>query len=369
MNQVNGKKHTGVFILVLLSLLTVSCADLSENHRVAAAASLPNEPDQVTVPVYILIYGVTFENIDTKIQTIMEYLERGTMYHGSGEPFVDFEVYKIATAKPIKVPQMQDSHLADYEAIYFENGVDNLCELAREGKFKQIWVFSNGVGGTMREVVDNGPIWQNTLWTNVPDCGVQLTTVGNHYKREAEYAVEAHIHRYEFFFSEHFAFAFNKQSEVPYESPNTPCIGSDPNDQWGWCVEDYITGYGDIPEASAVGFTGGALNEDGIAQCGWAHYPPNITWAYREEHGDASRYVYNYTGKVRSTCRNWRLDVNPEEIAEEIDCTAWGCNILGNNNQAEYFVWWMQNIPGKNNENFDEQGNPMPNWWAALFAE
>jgi hypothetical protein len=57
------------------------------------------------------------------------------------------------------------------------------------------------------------------------------------------------------------------------------------------------------------------------------------------------------------------------DIAEEIDCTAWGCDIPGNNNQAEYFVWWMQNIPGPNNVNFDEQGNPMPNWWAELYAE
>ena len=369
MNGNINKKVTGIFILMLFGLLSVSCSKLVISPEDVSAASLPQEPNQINIPVYILIYGLPFNDIESKTLEIMDYLERGTMYHGSGEPFLDFEIYKIATAKPISIPQLTDSDLADYEAIYYENGVDNLCELAQSGKIKQVWVWGNGTGGAMREVVDNGPTWQNTLWTNVPDCGVQVTTVGNHFKMDAQYAVEAHIHRYEFFFSTRFAYTFNKQSGIPYNTPNTPCTGSDPNDQWGWCVEDYIAGYGDIIEASANGYTGGALNENDIAQCGWAHYPPNITWAYRQEHGDASRYVYDYTGTVLSTCRSWRLDVDPSEIAEEIDCTAWGCNIPGNNNQAEYFVWWMQNIPGPNNTNFDENGNPMPNWWAALYAE
>jgi hypothetical protein len=196
-----------------------------------------------------------------------------------------------------------------------------------------------------------------------------VTTVGNHFKMDPQYAVEAHVHRYEFFFSQHFAYAFNKQADISYEIPGTACAGSDPNDQWGWCVEDYISGYGDIPEASPHGFTCGAMEENDIAGCGWAHYPPNITWTYRQTRHDASRYVYDYTGTVRSTCRHWRLDVDPAEIAEEINCTAWGCDIPGNNNQAEYFVWWMQNIPGPNNVNFDASGNPMPNWWAALYAD
>jgi hypothetical protein len=134
-------------------------------------------------------------------------------------------------------------------------------------------------------------------------------------------------------------------------------------------VEDFVAGYYGVDEASVNGFTRGALNEDDIAGCGWAHFPPNITWAYRLQHKDTSRYVYDYTGNILSTCRNWRLDLEPVDIAEEINCTAWGCDIPGNNNQAEYFVWWMQNIPGPDNINFDEQGNPMPNWWTELFVE
>ena len=369
MNANTSKKVIGIIVLVLFGLISVSCANISAGREVAIAASLQPESNQVHVPVYVLIYGVALNDIEAKTLEIMDFLERGTIYHGSGDPFLDFEIYKIATAKSVIVPKLEDSDLADYEAIYFENGIDDLCALAQAGKIKQIWVWGNGIGGQMREVVDNGPVWQNTLWTNVPDCGAQLATVGNNFKMEGQYAVEAHMHRYEQFFKMRFAYAFNKQSAIPYEMPGTSCASSDPSDQWGWCVEEFIVGYDDVNEASAVGFTGGAMDSNDIAQCGWAHYPPNITWEYRQGHEDASRYIYDYTGTVLSTCRNWRLDVDPAEIAKAIDCTAWGCNIPGNNNQAEYFVWWMQNIPGPNNTNYDEQGNPMLNWWAVLYAE
>ena len=369
MNGQSHKKYIKIVVLVIFGLLSTSCKDNSVSANVAVAVSLPSTHSQVKVPVYVLIYGVPPINLEGKVLEIMNYLERGTMYHGSGDPFLDFEVYKTAIAKPYTIPKSADGILADYEAIYFDNGIDNLCQLAQEGKIKQVWVWGNGLGGHMWEAVDNGPVWQNSFGTNVPDCGVQLSTFGNHFKMDVEYAVEAHVHRYEQFFNTHFTYVFNKQSEIPYEKPGTICTGSDPSDLWGWCVEDFLAGFFSVENASVNGYTGGALDENDIAQCGWAHYPPNITWEYRQEHRDSSRYIYDYRGKVLSTCRNWRLDVDPVEIAEKIDCTAWGCNIPGNNNQAEYFVWWMQNIPGPNNVNYDEQGNPMPNWWAALYTE
>jgi len=332
------------------------------------AASLPQGSAPVKVPVYVLEYGLSFVDIEAMTLEIMTYLERGTMYHGTGEAFLDFEVYKVATARPLLIPKLANSDLADYEAIYFENGVDDLCALARKGKIRQVWVWGNGRGGQMEETVDNGPVWQDTMGTNVPNCGVQLTTVGNHRNMPVASAVEAHVHRYERFFNHRFTYAFNKQTAIPYAPPGSHCVGSDPNDVWGWCVEDFVAGYFGVTRASVAGYTGGALDSNDIAQCGWAHYPPNITWEYRRTHRDASRYIYDYTGSVLSTCRNWRLDVDEAEIAEVINCTAWGCDKPGNDNQAEYFVWWMQNIPGSNNTNYDQNGNPMPNWWAALYV-
>ena len=364
------KTITGcITALIIIGLLLNSCSRISLGREVASAASLSSKPTQVQVPVYVLIYGVPPISLDWKILEIMDYLERGTMYHRSGEPFLDFEVYKTAIAKSYTIPIVEDGNKADYEAIYFDNGIDNLCQLAQDGKIKQVWVWGNGMGGTMMETVDKGPLWNNTFGTNVPDCGVQLVTVGNNWTMPVAYAIEAHVHRYEMFFNNRSPYAFNKQSDIPYEKPATKCPGSEPGDYWGWCVEDFVAGHYGVKNASPNGFTKGALDENDIAACGWAHYPPNITWEYRLANRDASRYVYDYTGTVLSTCRNWRLDVDPAVIAEEIDCTDWGCNIPGNNNQAEYFVWWMQNIPGPNNTNFDEQGNAMPNWWAVLYAE
>lgn len=363
-----SKKWMVVLVTVVFGLISMSCVTASANHNVVMAASLSQESGPVKVPVYVLEYGMPFVDVEAMTLEIMDYLERGTMYHGTGEAFLDFEIYKVVTAKPLLIPKRAGSDRADYEAIYFENGVDDLCALAREGKIKQVWVWGNGKGGEMREAVDNGPVWQNPLGTNVPDCGVQLTTLAGHRRMPVASAVEAHIHRYEQFFTARFSYVFNRQTAIPYATPGAHCAGSGPGDEWGWCVEEHIVGYNGVTEASAVGYTGGALNSDDIAQCGWAHYPPNVTWEYRLTHGDDSRYIYDHTGTVRSTCRTWRLDVDEAEIAEEINCTAWGCDKPGNDNQAEYFVWWMQNIPGPNNTNYDENGNPMPNWWAALFA-
>jgi hypothetical protein len=369
MNKKTNKITICIVVLAILGLYLHSCVKLSWEPQVSLAAEPISDFRQVKIPVYILIYGVPPISLDWEIEEIIDYLERGTMYHNSGEPYLDFEIYKSATAKPYVIPTMPDSYLADYQAIYFDNGVENLCQLAQEGKIKQVWVWGNGVGGHMMESVDIGPLWHNTFDTNVPDCGVQLVTVGNNWTMPVGNAIEAHVHRYEMFFNYRFTYAFNKQSAIPYQKPSTQCPGSDPGDYWGWCVEDFVAGHYSVKDASTNGYTKGALDENDIAACGWAHYPPNITWEYRQIHGDASRYVYDYMGSIHSTCRNWRLDVNPAEIVEEINCTAWGCDIPGNNNHAEYFVWWMQNIPGPNNVNFDEQGNLMPNWWAELYAE
>ena len=54
-----------------------------------SAADLPEEPNQINIPVYVLIYGLSFNDIEAKSLEIVGYLERGTMYHGIGDPFLD----------------------------------------------------------------------------------------------------------------------------------------------------------------------------------------------------------------------------------------------------------------------------------------
>jgi hypothetical protein len=300
-------------------------------------------------------------------EQVIAFLGRGTRYHGSGEPYLLYETARVAPARQPAVPAQPDSGAADYEAIYGDSGAGDLCAWARGHRHAQVWVWENGSGGTMQETVDNGPQWQNLHGTNAPDCGVQVATFSHNYDRAPAYAVESHLHRYEQYFSRRYPYAFNKASDIPYRPPAASCPGSDPNDLWGWCVEDFVAGFYGVTEASPMGYTGGARDGEDVAQCGWAHYPPNVTWAYRREHGDASRYTYAYTGTVRSTCATWRLDQDPALTAEVISCTAWGCDRPGNDDQAEFFVWWMQNIPGPGNTNYDQDGRPMENWWAALF--
>ncbi|MBN1878010.1 MAG: hypothetical protein JXA33_27560 [Anaerolineae bacterium] len=233
------RKYVGRVISVglVMSLLWSTDSAAFVDKSSATVAQVMASPGTVKIPVYVLVYGVPFIDIEKQTLSIMSYLERGTMYHGMGTPYLDFEIYTIATAKPVIVPTLPNSEEADYEAIYFENGVEDLCAVARQGKSEQVWVWKNNAGGNMQETVDNGPLWKDRRGTNVPDCGIQVTTASHNVNRAVEYAVEAHIHRYERFFKTHFAYVFNKKSTIPYSPPGAQCRGSAAGDLWGWCVD------------------------------------------------------------------------------------------------------------------------------------
>ena len=78
--------------------------------------------------------------------------------------------------------------------------------------------------------------------------------------------------------------------------------------------------------------------------CGWAHYPPVWRWEY-----DWACPDYGWTD-----CENWKPDGTGERVY--INCERWGCNGEG------FFTWWMQNIPGKDNDLY-YNGKKLKNWW------
>jgi tetratricopeptide (TPR) repeat protein len=80
-------------------------------------------------------------------------------------------------------------------------------------------------------------------------------------------------------------------------------------------------------------------------RCGWAHYPPN---------GDRD-YDWSNTQTVISDIQDWDPDGGK---FKEISSDLWGMNSL------EWFVYWRQNIPGRNNGiHWDEKDTDLTNWW------
>jgi hypothetical protein len=79
-------------------------------------------------------------------------------------------------------------------------------------------------------------------------------------------------------------------------------------------------------------------------RCGWAHFPPN-----GEKDYDWANQIY-----VKTDCENW----DPDSLGEltEMNCSRWNCRSL------DFFIWWMQNIPGDSNT-LSYNKRPLRNWW------
>ncbi len=277
----------------------------------------------VSVPVYVLVYGDPAGqgvSVQTLTEEIMQHLMTGTMHHGykdpTATPYVQFGIHAIRFVTPTVMATTpkyfhagHGKDVGDYHAMYYDNPYDNLCTLALEGKIKQVWIWADETG-ELQESVDNGPLWQDLRDTNVPNCGVQLTTLGYNWRVPVGNGIEDHIHRYESFFQDHFTDEFQYATTLPYSppGPSNPPPGPPPCTRyWGWCVETQIN-----DNASPFGFTAGAISSTGgVAQCGWAHYPPNITWEYRRNNPNPTgrdrppAYTWDYTGTVRSQCEDW----------------------------------------------------------------
>jgi hypothetical protein len=95
-------------------------------------------------------------------------------------------------------------------------------------------------------------------------------------------------------------------------------------------------------------------------RCGDTHNPPN------------SRHDYDYENfaPVASDCEDWK----PQGGAQtQISAARWGdipynwpngvAPEGGARVEAQYYIYWRQNIPGRENLIQDARGEYMTNWW------
>lgn len=93
------------------------------------------------------------------------------------------------------------------------------------------------------------------------------------------------------------------------------------------------------------GASGGTVNH-----CGWTHSPPNT----------AKEYDWNNETTVKSNCEDWKPDGGGE--VKDVNCHTWYGSTCLDNGGVEFKVWWMQNIPGLNN-NLSYQSKTLRNFW------
>lgn len=78
--------------------------------------------------------------------------------------------------------------------------------------------------------------------------------------------------------------------------------------------------------------------------CGWSHYPPNAESDY-----DWSNERYAWTD-----IEDWKPDGSGAK--KRINCERW------NSSSIEWFIYWMQSLPGKDN-GLQYKSKPFANWW------
>jgi hypothetical protein len=86
------------------------------------------------------------------------------------------------------------------------------------------------------------------------------------------------------------------------------------------------------------------VGKPGEGRCGWAHFPPN---------GERD-YDWRNPKKVWTDIEDWRPEGGGQKI--EINSDRW------NRDSLQWFVYWMQNVPGFGN-GLTYRGRPLANWW------
>lgn len=86
------------------------------------------------------------------------------------------------------------------------------------------------------------------------------------------------------------------------------------------------------------------VGKPGEGRCGWAHFPPN---------GERD-YDWRNPKLVWTDIEDWRPDGSGQKV--RINSDRW------NRDSLQWFIYWMQNLPGKDN-GLNDQGRPLTNWW------
>jgi len=111
------------------------------------------------------------------------------------------------------------------------------------------------------------------------------------------------------------------------------------------------------PKKMAVRYRGKEfIVEPYIPIGGTLHYPPNAR----------SRYDTSNAEPVLSLIQGWRTGPDPSpKPFSNADFAPF--EKLAPDCMDGWFIYWRQNMPGLDNDKFDDDGKPMKNWWPFLF--
>jgi hypothetical protein len=279
--------------------------------------------------------NVMKDKVQSLTVELINALNTGSTYHAYKKPsapslnyfvFESKEFIKPLPLSDFEVPWNPGIYRPDYFKILSE--ID-ICDYVDNKGVKEVWIWGYhygkiepvesdmAMGYVSRNFWNHGSYGDvsNSEQTNdLPVCDNTYTLFNYNYGRGLAEAIESHTHQIE---------AVLKY--VDYEL------------FWNKFVNPY------------------GQPKPNRNHCGWTHYPPN----------GVHDYDWWNTNIVLSDCENWKPD-NSGEV-EEVNCATWYSKYYGTSECKDdggiaFKIWWMQNIPGKDNELYDN-GKKLRNWW------
>ena len=330
-----------VLAVAFLSVWSAGCSSPSE--RTASDSASFADTIRVVVAAYYPAQGTmidrtktgdwgesvefTRNKVDSVTTALKRALEEGSRYHAyedaSAKPSLIYEIVdRQEFMQPLPTVERAGSSvpMTDYGAIFDqvggetwvqENGVDEFWVWGYHGGVLDLWEsnMSSPYGDISNS--DRNP-------DDLPILGSTYTMYHYNYQRGAAEAVENHMHQLEAVIN----FIDGRDTTAAADWPSLLF--------WGKFVGSDSTHK--------------LLNP---RRAGWSHYPPNAEHDYQWANPDP----------VISDIENW----NPDEFVsgQPIECSKWNCKHL------DWFVYWMQNIPGAQN-GLTYNGQPIRNWWTLM---
>jgi len=331
-------RSTASVALPAIAFLVTACSS-SPPGRTSDALAVPDTVRVVEVKYFPIrgesidreVTGDWGESLDStrhKVDAISELLRtsltEGTRYHGYADstagPSLVYEIldaYEFLDPLPTEPVVGSNPPMTDYAAVLDrmdartwidDRSVDEVWIWGYHGEKIGLWEsnmsspFEDVSNSDRRE--DDLPVYSRTY-----------TVYHYNYQRGAAEAMENHMHQLEALLNH-----FDGRDDAPPESwPNLLF--------WGKFVGSDSTH---------------RLTEP--IRAGWSHYPPNALHDYEWANDSV----------VQSDIRDWTPDGTGRR--KETTCSLWGCDHRG------WFIFWMQNIPGRNS-GLSVDGRPLRNWW------
>lgn len=294
-------------------------------------------------------------NIDSFDGSTKFMLEEGSRFRGynstQARPSLGYKVVKYFTVfeptPPAEFLKLDDGdkpiYKTDYNLIFQQLGVEDLVNNLGA---REIWIWHGTFDSTFPsyDAMIHNPI--NARW--MPESNMSSATTGdisNSFRDPNDLPIYNHTYTV---YGQNFR---RTQAEVVHNHGhqleailNHTAINQDGSTKLFW--QDF------------VGFN--SMGEMTLGRAGWTHMPPNTL----------IDYDYVNTTIVNSDIEDWRPDNSG--ISKALNQDTWanliydwpnGANNIPQKTESQWYIYWMQNMPGLNNQIPGAPLEFMTNWW------